>query len=42
MAKEIPDARLVVMPNIGHMTATENPEGLAAELLGFLKGVRAS
>lgn len=39
LAREIPDAKHVVMPNIGHMTAIEAPEQLADELLRFLDGV---
>lgn len=40
MAKEIPDARHVVMKGIGHMTAIEDTEGLLRELLDFLGCVR--
>jgi pimeloyl-ACP methyl ester carboxylesterase len=39
MAKEIRNNKHVVMPGIGHMTAIENPEGTARELLNFLKSV---
>lgn len=36
LAREIPNARHVVMKGRGHMTAFEDPDGLAAELLAFL------
>jgi len=39
MAKEIPDARHVIMPGIGHMTAIEAPEQTAKEILDFLETV---
>ena len=39
MAREIPDARRIVMKGRGHMTALEDPEGLAAHLIGFLEGL---
>lgn len=40
MAREIPDARHVIMPGIGHMTAIEDPEGFIKEILDFLETVR--
>ena len=40
MAKEIPDVRHVIMPGIGHMTAIEDPEQTAKELLDFLETVK--
>lgn len=39
-AREIPDARHVVMKGLGHMTAIEDPEGLVRELYDFLDCVR--
>lgn len=39
MAREIPDATHVVMKGRGHMTAIEDPDGLAAELITFLQSV---
>jgi len=39
MAKEIPNNKHVVMPGIGHMTAIEDPENTARELLDFLESV---
>lgn len=40
MAKEIPDNRHVIIPDIGHMTAIENPEVTIKELLDFLACVK--
>lgn len=40
MAREIPDARHVVMKGIGHMTAIEDTEGLLRHLFDFLDTVR--
>ncbi|MHA2036476.1 MAG: alpha/beta fold hydrolase [Promethearchaeota archaeon] len=40
MAKEIPDARHVIMKGLGHMTALEAPDRLITELLDFLDGVK--
>jgi pimeloyl-ACP methyl ester carboxylesterase len=37
MAREIPNARHVVMEGLGHMTAIEDPDWLAEELITFLK-----
>ncbi len=39
LARIIPDARHVVMPALGHMTAIEDPPGLTAELLTFLSSI---
>lgn len=39
MAREIPDNRHVILKGIGHMTAMEDPERTAAEILDFLKTV---
>ncbi len=39
MAKEIPDARHVIMEGVGHMTAIEDPERTIKELLDFLETV---
>jgi pimeloyl-ACP methyl ester carboxylesterase len=39
MAREIPDNRHVILQGIGHMTAIEDPERTAAEILDFLKTV---
>ena len=36
MAREIPNVRHVVMQGLGHMTAIEDPDRLAKELLDFL------
>jgi pimeloyl-ACP methyl ester carboxylesterase len=36
MAREIPDNRHVILPDLGHMTAIEDPHATARELLGFL------
>jgi pimeloyl-ACP methyl ester carboxylesterase len=40
MAKEIPDARHVIIEGLGHMTAIEDPERTIAELLDFLHTVK--
>ncbi len=37
MANEIPNARHVVLPGIGHMTAIEAPEATAGNILEFLR-----
>ncbi len=39
MAREMPNARHVVMEGRGHMTAAEDPDGLARELIDFLSTV---
>ena len=39
MAREIPDNRHVILNGIGHMTAIEDPERTAREILDFLKTV---
>jgi pimeloyl-ACP methyl ester carboxylesterase len=41
MADEIPDAELVVLPGVGHMTALEAPEATGDALLAFLARVEA-
>jgi len=41
MAKEIPNTKHVIMPGVGHMTAIEDPQGTAKELLDFLESVSA-
>ena len=40
MAKEIPDAKHVIMPGLGHMTAIEDPEGFIKEIFDFLETVK--
>jgi pimeloyl-ACP methyl ester carboxylesterase len=37
MAKEIPGAEITEYPRVGHMTAIEAPERLAADIIGFIK-----
>ena len=39
MAREIPDNRHVLLNGVGHMTAIEDPERTADEILDFLKTV---
>jgi pimeloyl-ACP methyl ester carboxylesterase len=39
MAREIPSARHVVMAGLGHMTAIEDPDATAGELINFLKSL---
>jgi len=39
LAREIPDCRHVIIKGIGHMTALEDPERTAAEILDFMKTV---
>jgi len=39
LAKEIPDARHVILDGIGHMTAIEDPERTIEKILKFLKTV---
>ena len=39
LAKEIPDARHVIMDGVGHMTAIEDPERTIKEILDFLETV---
>jgi pimeloyl-ACP methyl ester carboxylesterase len=41
MAREIPRARWVVLPGIGHMTAIEDPGRTIAAILEFLGDVEA-
>ena len=40
LAREIPDARHVILDGIGHMTAIEDPERTIEEILKFLETVR--
>jgi pimeloyl-ACP methyl ester carboxylesterase len=40
MAREIPNSKLVVIPDVGHMTAIEAPERTADEILAFLDTVK--
>jgi pimeloyl-ACP methyl ester carboxylesterase len=40
LAREIPDARHVVLNGIGHMTAMEDPERTIKEILDFLRKVK--
>jgi len=40
MAKEIPDNKVVVIKDVGHMTAIEAPDRTAREILDFLKTVK--
>jgi pimeloyl-ACP methyl ester carboxylesterase len=42
LAREIPRAKHVVMKGLGHMTAIEDPEWTARELLEFLDELRAA
>ncbi|MDI6858330.1 MAG: alpha/beta hydrolase [Dehalococcoidia bacterium] len=42
MAREIPDARHVVLKGVGHMTAIEDTEGTVRELLDFLDTVKTT
>jgi len=39
LAREIPNAKLVVVEGRGHMLAFEDPERLSSEILGFLESV---
>jgi 3-oxoadipate enol-lactonase len=39
MTRALPNARLVLMPGVGHLPPLERPEELAGELLGFLNGL---
>lgn len=36
MEKEIPDCKLIIYENTGHMLAIENPEGMCRDILEFL------
>lgn len=36
MAKEIPGSKLLEYPGVGHMTALEAPEQLAADIVDFI------
>jgi len=40
LAREIPDARHVILDGIGHMTAIEDPDRTSEEILKFLETVR--
>ena len=40
MAEEIPDARHVSLPGVGHLASLEAPDEFNAALKGFLEGVR--
>ena len=40
MAREIPDARLEVLPDVGHMIALEAPESTTRRVLEFLEEER--
>lgn len=37
MAKEIPGAEIIEYPGVGHMTAIEEPERLASDIIAFIK-----
>ncbi len=39
MVDALPDARLVVLPRAGHLTAVEEPEGFTAAVAGFVGAV---
>jgi pimeloyl-ACP methyl ester carboxylesterase len=39
MADALPQGRLAVLPEAGHLTAVETPEAFAAEVTGFLAGL---
>jgi 3-oxoadipate enol-lactonase len=41
MAEEIPGARLVILPGVGHMTALEDPEGTITALEEFYSSVES-
>jgi len=41
LAREIPNAKHVVMKDLGHMTAIEAPEALLGELTSFLESISA-
>ena len=36
MEREIPDARRVILPNVGHMSNMEDPLGFNTAVLNFL------
>jgi hypothetical protein len=42
MCREIPDARLVVLPGAAHLLALERPKELVGLIGGFLERVRGS
>lgn len=37
LAREVPDAELVVLPRVGHMTAIEDPDGTVDAITAFLE-----
>jgi pimeloyl-ACP methyl ester carboxylesterase len=39
MVAALPQARLAVMPEAGHLTAVETPEAFNAEVAGFVAGL---
>jgi len=39
MAKALPDARLLILPEAGHLANLENPKAFRTALLGFLAEV---
>ena len=38
LARELPDAELVIIPGAGHLPSVERPEATAALVRGFLEG----
>ena len=41
IAASLPEARLVIVPSAGHLSALENPELVTAQISGFLQGLRS-
>ena len=39
MVDALPQGRLVVLPDAGHLTAVEDPEAFAAAVVPFLQGL---
>jgi 3-oxoadipate enol-lactonase len=39
LASAIPDSRLLIVPDAGHMSSLENPKAFNTALLGFLAEV---
>jgi len=39
IAEQIPDARKITLPDVGHMPNMEAPERFNADVLGFLAGI---